>query len=234
MTPEWTLQVLWFGAGIGGTGALWYFLSQRDYHTALWTGFGTLVVMLLATALHIRNDLLKREQNAADSSVVAQPMSDSTITGRPNVFFKWTKLYEPLGKSDKMAIEIWLSNSGTEDAKGGFTGISFRFEPAPYSKPLEYQTGGENGTFTLAPFQDTYIRLGSTLRLTPEMIKALTDDPPRARLYIFARGWYSDIAGTKTYELPLCRVYHPTMPGNLIYCPDDVTVKDTQEKEKPD
>ena len=93
-------------------------------------------------------------------------------------------------------------------------GISFLFEPAPYSKTLRYQTEGENGTFTLAPLQDTYIRLVSTLPLTPEMIKALRDDPPRARLYIFARGWYSDMASTKNYELPLCRVFH--IPPDLV------------------
>lgn len=65
MTPEWLLQVIWYGAGVGGTGAIWYFLSQKSYHTALWTGFTTVVVVLLAVALHIRNDLLRREQQTA-------------------------------------------------------------------------------------------------------------------------------------------------------------------------
>jgi hypothetical protein len=65
MTPDWLFQVMWFGAGVGGTGAVWYFLSQRSYHAALWTGFTTVVVVLLAITLHIRNDLLRGEQQGA-------------------------------------------------------------------------------------------------------------------------------------------------------------------------
>jgi hypothetical protein len=73
MTPEWAFQALWFGAGIGGTGAVWYFLSQRDYHTALWVGFATIVVVCFTIALHIRNDLLHREATApALAAVPAQ------------------------------------------------------------------------------------------------------------------------------------------------------------------
>lgn len=65
MTPDWLFHILWFSAGIGGTGALWYFLSQKDYHSALWTGYVTAVVVLLAVVLHIRNDILRRERNPA-------------------------------------------------------------------------------------------------------------------------------------------------------------------------
>lgn len=74
MTPEWAFQFLWFSAGLGGTGAVWYFLSQRDYHTALWTGFATVVVVFFTIALHIRNDLIKRELPILDSATPsAQP-----------------------------------------------------------------------------------------------------------------------------------------------------------------
>jgi hypothetical protein len=31
MTPNWVLQVLWYGAGVAGSGAVWYFLTERDY-----------------------------------------------------------------------------------------------------------------------------------------------------------------------------------------------------------
>ena len=41
MTPDWLFQVMWFGASVGGTGAIWYFLSERNYHVVLWTGFAT-------------------------------------------------------------------------------------------------------------------------------------------------------------------------------------------------
>ena len=68
MTPDWLFQVMWFGAGVGGTGAVWHFLSQRSYHAALWTGFTTVFVVLLAITLHIRNDLLRGEQQTAASA----------------------------------------------------------------------------------------------------------------------------------------------------------------------
>ena len=68
MTPDWLFQVMWFGAGVGGTGAVWYFLSQRSNHAALWTGFITFVVVSLAVTLHIRNDLLRREQPTATAT----------------------------------------------------------------------------------------------------------------------------------------------------------------------
>lgn len=36
VTPDWLLNLTWFAAGISATGALWYFLSQRNYHASLW------------------------------------------------------------------------------------------------------------------------------------------------------------------------------------------------------
>jgi hypothetical protein len=76
MTPEWLFQVIWYSAGVGGTGALWYFLSERNYHAAIWTGFATGVVVLLAVALHIRNSILQRKRQTDTnnpSPLPAQP-----------------------------------------------------------------------------------------------------------------------------------------------------------------
>ncbi len=64
MTPDWVFQLMWFIAGVGGTGAVWYFLAERNYHALLWTVFAT-VVVLFVVALHIRNNLLRRDQQAA-------------------------------------------------------------------------------------------------------------------------------------------------------------------------
>lgn len=61
MTPDWLHQLLWFLAGIFATGAVWYFLSVKDFHNALWAGFIAVVVCLLCVALLIRNDLIRRE-----------------------------------------------------------------------------------------------------------------------------------------------------------------------------
>lgn len=54
---------MWFGAGVGGTGALWYLLSQRKYRATVWTGFATIVVVLFAVVLYIQNDLIQSQQN---------------------------------------------------------------------------------------------------------------------------------------------------------------------------
>jgi hypothetical protein len=68
MTPDWLFQVMWWGAGIGAGGAIWHFLSERNYHAMLWWGFATAIVVLLAVTLHIRNDLLRSEQQSATAN----------------------------------------------------------------------------------------------------------------------------------------------------------------------
>ena len=219
MTPSWILTLLWFCAGIGATGAFWYFLSQRDLHSVLWSAFATAVVVLLAVTLHIHNELLEKEERE-----VAAKQPHATHAQRPQVFFKHSLFVGPLGKSANMAVDLVLSNAGAAAAKGGFDNISFRFEPAPYASELRYFADGAKGSFTLEPSQETHIRLGSTLALTPEMIAALNSESPLARLYIYAKGWYSDLQGSEVHDLSFCRIYHPSMPGNLIYCPEAVSV----------
>ena len=59
-------------------------------------------------------------------------------------------------------------------------------------------------------------------RLTPEKINAIEDG--RARLFFFARGEYKDSLG-RVYPWPFCRMYDKDMPGNLIMCPDQMTIK---------
>ena len=41
MIPNWLFQVMRFGAGVGGSGAVWYFLSERNDTAAVWTVFAT-------------------------------------------------------------------------------------------------------------------------------------------------------------------------------------------------
>lgn len=68
MTPDWVFQVMWWGAGILGGGAVFYFLQINAPHSALWTGFGTGVVVLLAITLNIRNGIVGRERDAATAT----------------------------------------------------------------------------------------------------------------------------------------------------------------------
>lgn len=94
MTPDWLVQLTWFTAGISATGAFWYFLGQRNYHGTLWAGYFTAVFVLLAVALLIRNDLIRRDTKpggATDSSPQAEhrtpppapPMAQTVSETRP-------------------------------------------------------------------------------------------------------------------------------------------------------
>jgi hypothetical protein len=80
MTPSWVFQAMWFGAGVGGSGAIWYFLSQRNHHAALWTGFATAVVVLLTITLHLRNNLLRSERLTSTASPSPAPSQTSSAT----------------------------------------------------------------------------------------------------------------------------------------------------------
>lgn len=50
---------MWFIAGIFGTGAVWYFLSQSDYSLATWSAAAAVAFALVPVALSIRNNKLQ-------------------------------------------------------------------------------------------------------------------------------------------------------------------------------
>ena len=64
MTPDWFLQVLLVVIGIIAGGALWYFISQKQYHQALWCGTIAAIILIVVIALFVRNELLKKEMQA--------------------------------------------------------------------------------------------------------------------------------------------------------------------------
>ena len=89
MAPDWLIQVTWFIAGLLGTGAIWYFLSQKNYQFALWSGFGALVFVLLAITLLIQNDLVRHENAGLDSA--NEPVAIHrfpTKLGKPKIYLK--------------------------------------------------------------------------------------------------------------------------------------------------
>jgi hypothetical protein len=69
MTPDWVYQALWSISGVFATGAFWYFLSQQNYRATIWSGYAAVVVALLAVALLIRNDVIRRELEGRAASV---------------------------------------------------------------------------------------------------------------------------------------------------------------------
>ncbi len=80
MCPDWVFWGLWAVVGIVGGGVVPYLLSQTQQHLALWCGFFTFVVASLAVTLHIRNDLVRREVEAATPVYFGTltPASEST------------------------------------------------------------------------------------------------------------------------------------------------------------
>lgn len=174
--------------------------------------------------LEFKSQHERRSRNTVVKESIIKRLVESLqkAVPHPKVFIKSSKLYQPLGTSDRIEVEVWLYNSGEVTAIGTFSNISFRFDPSKPPIRLQYQIGAASINFDLAPKQDTYLRLASTLSMDEQMIKALNEGG--ARLYIFAKGSYSDEKGEHNYPLSFCRMYHPTMPGNLIHCPEDVTV----------
>lgn len=59
LVPDWQLQLLWFVAGIFGTGALWYFLSARQYAPAAISAIAAMVLSIVAANMHRLNDRAK-------------------------------------------------------------------------------------------------------------------------------------------------------------------------------
>lgn len=56
--PDWVIQTCWWTSGIFATGALWYFLSIKDFSYAAGSGALALAFAVAAIALHRRKDQL--------------------------------------------------------------------------------------------------------------------------------------------------------------------------------
>jgi uncharacterized membrane protein YraQ (UPF0718 family) len=58
--PDWLVQIIWFTAGLFGTGAFWYFLSVKNSEATIISGIAAVVLALLAAFLHRINDQSSR------------------------------------------------------------------------------------------------------------------------------------------------------------------------------
>lgn len=54
--PDWLPQLMWFMAGIFATGAVWYFLSNKDYVGTALSIVGAVCMTIAAITLHKIND----------------------------------------------------------------------------------------------------------------------------------------------------------------------------------
>jgi len=64
MVPDGFLQILIMIIGIIGGGALWYFISQKQYHMALWSCTIAAIILIVVIALFVRNEIVKTEIQA--------------------------------------------------------------------------------------------------------------------------------------------------------------------------
>jgi hypothetical protein len=60
LAPDWLILTIWFLAGIGGTGSFWYFLASGNKVGAIGSAIVTLVSVLVAIILQVRNERLRR------------------------------------------------------------------------------------------------------------------------------------------------------------------------------
>lgn len=65
VVPEWSIQTSWWVSGIFATGAIWYFLSLKQYGYAGLAGLGAIAFAFLAVSLHRKKDKLSTESGAA-------------------------------------------------------------------------------------------------------------------------------------------------------------------------
>lgn len=54
--PDWLIQVAWYGSGVFGTGAVWYFLSIKKYGCAGLSLLAAICIVVIAIALHRKKD----------------------------------------------------------------------------------------------------------------------------------------------------------------------------------
>jgi hypothetical protein len=63
--PDWWIQTSWWASGIFATGAVWYFLSVREYPLAAAAGVTAAAFAILAVFLHRRKDGLSQQEAPA-------------------------------------------------------------------------------------------------------------------------------------------------------------------------
>lgn len=63
--PAWWIQTSWWASGIFATGAVWYFLSAREYSFAIAAAIAAVALAILAVMLHRRQDAVQAAATSA-------------------------------------------------------------------------------------------------------------------------------------------------------------------------
>lgn len=102
--PNWLLQVTWFIAGVFGTGAFWYYLSQNNSVLTCVAAAGAVLFAALAVGLHILSDAKPIKDVAK-----AEDLRES----RRARISQWRNAVEELGPGfrDERRLQKFLSSS---------------------------------------------------------------------------------------------------------------------------
>jgi len=140
---------------------------------------------------------------------------------RPYVSFASTQLEVPSDRNKPIQVTFDLKNSGQSEAIGSLRDFTYYFSTQPKQREFAYQHS-EPIAFTLAPSEQWRGYFFPSFVLSAEKLEAL--NAGTARLFVYAKGEYRDAAGN-SYQLPFARMYHPSVAGNLVMCPDDIVFK---------
>ncbi len=102
MAPDWLIQLTWFAAGLGATGAFWYFLGHKHYRTAISSAVATIILTLLAISLHIRNDRVRRSLESG-----RQASGTTTAPQSPTVGAQASTITTPSQSPDAIENNAW-------------------------------------------------------------------------------------------------------------------------------
>jgi hypothetical protein len=92
LIPDWALRIALAVVGFVA-GGVWFLVARREFHTALWVGFGGAVLFLLIVALHVRNDLIRRQATAAQ--VPASTPSETELAQRAHLVLEFAPTVTP-------------------------------------------------------------------------------------------------------------------------------------------
>lgn len=140
---------------------------------------------------------------------------------RPYVVVAGVQLVLPDDRSQPVQVLFDLKNTGQTEAIGSMYDFTYYFSTDPRQQEFAYQKS-QRTSFRLAPNEQWRGHFLPAFLLSNEKLKALNQG--KARLFIYARGEYSDGAGN-TYDLPFSRMYHPVVAGFLSVAPDDIVFK---------
>ena len=118
MTPDWIFQILLAVIGILGSGAVWHFISSKQYHVAIWVGFSGLVLLFLVIALYLRNELLKAEEFSPTTA--ARAKSDNNL-GASNKAESDQRSKAQMNRPSTLDNpQLWITYAWEDDTQGDF------------------------------------------------------------------------------------------------------------------